>query len=556
MKYRKLIAAVTIVAIVISTVVATGYVFAQDRPTVYSSVSGEISAGDEISIPVLIRDNNGLMGFMLEFSYDADIITPTSVDYGEAISGGLQDNIDGDAEPGRFKVYWSGNANLVQDGVMLYINANVNEAAVGSTSISIDYNQADTFDENFKDVELNCESIELNVINNNFSQYARITSRATDAIAGDNVSVTLSISDISNVSNINLNLSFAFGSFYLFSVETISPDVCYSINGDTIEIDVYDVTSELNNEDFITLVFRSGEKTKSGTYTFNVSSEEEGIFCKSCSTTISPSATSEIAQISIPQGIAIEKNEVAEIPVMISNNNGIMGYRLTFDYNPDEIEVLSVKGSNHVSGDVYDSIGDKPSSFDVLWNDSNEFSTDGLLFSIEVKNISNSVKESAIDISYSQQDTFNEKYEDVVFDCQSGTITLCPEHSYIQQTVQPTCTGKGYTEYVCENCSNTYKTDFIDELGHYYHYTGNRKDFEMTYECADCGEELSIYADEVYDMWDSYYLNIRPNSIENRTKTDNSSLLNVIPDGNADDGIINGKDYGLIMQLTKSYDND
>ncbi len=39
-------------------------------------------------------------------------------------------------------------------------------------------------------------------------------------------------------------------------------------------------------------------------------------------------------------------------------------------------------------------------------------------------------------------------------------------HNYIAAVTDPTCTEQGYTEYVCEGCADTYKSDYIDAKGH------------------------------------------------------------------------------------------
>lgn len=40
-------------------------------------------------------------------------------------------------------------------------------------------------------------------------------------------------------------------------------------------------------------------------------------------------------------------------------------------------------------------------------------------------------------------------------------------HSYSTSVTQPTCTEKGYTDYTC-SCGETYRADYVDELGHSY----------------------------------------------------------------------------------------
>ena len=218
-------------------------------------------------------------------------------------------------------------------------------------------------------------------------------------------------------------------------------------NNGTVAISGSGITASMNNTDFITLTFMAKDQADSGDYAFELTSTDEGIICKSCTVTINPSATSEVASISIQEGVAIEKGEVADIPVMISNNHGIMGYRLSFSYNPDEIKIVSVKKNTSIRGELYDSLGNEMSSFDVLWNNTSEVIGDTVLFYLEIENVSDSFINSTININYSQQDTFNEKYNDVVFDCKMGNITLCPGHSYIQNYKTPTCEEKGETIY-------------------------------------------------------------------------------------------------------------
>ena len=39
-------------------------------------------------------------------------------------------------------------------------------------------------------------------------------------------------------------------------------------------------------------------------------------------------------------------------------------------------------------------------------------------------------------------------------------------HNYTKTVVAPSCTAQGYTEYICENCRDLYKSDYTDALGH------------------------------------------------------------------------------------------
>ena len=54
--------------------------------------------------------------------------------------------------------------------------------------------------------------------------------------------------------------------------------------------------------------------------------------------------------------------------------------------------------------------------------------------------------------------------------CAYTTFKLIPAngHSFSKQTVEPTCTKDGYTLYTCADCSDTYTTDIVKKLYHWF----------------------------------------------------------------------------------------
>ena len=65
-------------------------------------------------------------------------------------------------------------------------------------------------------------------------------------------------------------------------------------------------------------------------------------------------------------------------------------------------------------------------------------------------------------------------------------------HEYVEEVVPPTCTERGYTEHTCTKCGRTYKSDFVEELGHDFGEYTKTKDFtetergELTAYCSRC----------------------------------------------------------------------
>ena len=81
----------------------------------------------------------------------------------------------------------------------------------------------------------------------------------------------------------------------------------------------------------------------------------------------------------------------------------------------------------------------------------------------------------------------------------AGKSTSYPfsiEHYFVKgETVQPTCTEQGYTEYKCSQCGETKKDDYISATGHSYKTTTQpvtcTEKGEVKYTCEICGFEYT-----------------------------------------------------------------
>lgn len=113
------------------------------------------------------------------------------------------------------------------------------------------------------------------------------------------------------------------------------------------------------------------------------------------------------------------KNAKVSVPVELKNNKGIMGFKITVEYNPENVDITSVeRGSVTSNGNFTTNFGTLGTKFDVVWNDVNETSEDGSLFILTVV----CKKSDNIKLTFNQQDTFNEKYEDVHLKCNDIAI--------------------------------------------------------------------------------------------------------------------------------------
>lgn len=463
----------------------------ENSPTVYSD-DIVTEAGKTARIPIKIENNTGIMGWKLTFTYDPKVLTPLSVETGDVISSGIQDNIEGDMVPGSINVYWAGVDNETYNGTMIYINFAVDESAVGNTIIDISYSQADTFDVNLNDVHLNCKPISVAITNNSYSQYAKINAHAEDVIAGEEVSLKLNISEINSVTNAEITVAYDSENFEFKEFIKNGVEVSGTQSDGTVLLNISNITESANNTDFVTLVFQCKGKAMSGNYDFSLSSPTEGVICEGCSIVVSPSATSEIAEI-YAEDVEAKQNDVVTIPVMIENNHGIMGYKVHMEYDADKIEPVSASVGDIKGYSFTHNIGYTSGSFDVLWNSTDNVIQDGVLFNMSFRILTDENLETTIALSYSQSDTFNENYEDVVFHCTDINLLLNPhQHHYTAVVTPPTCTEKGYTTYTCE-CGDTYIADETAALGHKWgEYISNNDatydaDGTKTATCSVCG---------------------------------------------------------------------
>ncbi len=115
------------------------------------------------------------------------------------------------------------------------------------------------------------------------------------------------------------------------------------------------------------------------------------------------------------------------IPLYLSGNKGIMGFRIYLGCTNDEYKITSItKGlitsegnfnsDNSVEGEQYYT--------SVLWNHVENVTDDGSLMYIAIETKDKDVKQIDMEVAYSQEDTFDEKWKDVVLSCENVTISL------------------------------------------------------------------------------------------------------------------------------------
>ena len=279
---------------------------------IYFEGNCEVGLGEQVQIPVRIRNNPGLMGFAIRMNYDENILRPVSATKGSMITNGIFDDNIETATSNVITMYWSGNSETSADGILFYVTFEVIGNKVSQSVIGMDYQQDDTFDENWQSVPLNCGNITV------------------------------------------------------------------KINGTSEEINTLEekTTSENTVNNKTTIV--------GGTYSF-------------------------------------EDNYV-NVPIMMKNNHGIMGYRIRLYYDNTVLQPMIVERTNVYDGSFVDNIGVKTNYFDVIWTGTGNIYGDLELFVAKFQILKPITELATIGISYIQGDTFDENWKDVILDCSNIDI--------------------------------------------------------------------------------------------------------------------------------------
>ena len=119
-----------------------------------------------VVVPVLIQGNQGIMGFRLTFSYDSSILYATSVARGTILSAGMIENTISNTLSESFDVVWNNSDDVRGDGELLRLTFNLVGDLQEETIITVTYNQTDTFDSLWNDVEFICEPLTVSKLHN------------------------------------------------------------------------------------------------------------------------------------------------------------------------------------------------------------------------------------------------------------------------------------------------------------------------------------------------------------------------------------------------------
>ena len=400
----------------------------EEPDAVISAASVSVTAGETVSIPFYIENNQGFMGFAITVDYDSEAFTPVSVTSGEILgSGTLNDSIGSSYE--YLKIVFVASEDVTRDGELFAVDFLVNENASDNYSFKVSYLQPDTFNESLNNVVFECGSFNIDVSNTDVEQSVKIGGGLINAEAGSTVAVPVSVVNGFGINSFSLKISYNNASISFVSAANgdALPDgtIQAAVNDSSNEIILSWSGSAITKDGALFYITFEAEEYVHANETITISCEsiafEDGstkkIICNSANISISNPYLNEPAVIYSEEWLRVIDATI-EVPVYIKNNHGIMGLGLYFEYDSSIITPLDVTAGEMLSSGYFvDNIGTNTNSFKILWNHTENITDNGLLLTLRFSVAEGIRPENVpLTITFSQPDTYNEKWEDVCLD--------------------------------------------------------------------------------------------------------------------------------------------
>ena len=160
------------------------------------------------------------------------------------------------------------------------------------------------------------------------------------------------------------------------------------------------------------------------------------------------------------------KGESQLIYIRVSDNTGLMGFKIHFAYLSDSIRITKVaRGDVTKSGMFMNNLGLKDGGFDIIWNNTSQINEDGVIAVLYATVLSDEPFE--IYLSYSEQDTFDESYKNVDLLCGSVKSASFVESTDIDTDNNETTTeaDKDFVPEYSDDIGNIIVSEVIDDAG-------------------------------------------------------------------------------------------
>ena len=387
--------------------------------SVYSDSNIQATASQTVSIPVRISNNSGLMGYDMNFTYDDKVLTPVSVTRGSIMTDGFfEDDIEGTTSTNTsFRVFWSHAYPSTENGIMFYLNFNVDSKAMGSTAIKIGYDKSATFDGNYDDVTLSCSNISIAITNSEYDSNPVLSLSGNDISAGQQLSLNVSAQNIGKMNSVKLTVPYDSANFKYSGLTVNGVTATATDNGSSIDVTISSFTNKTDGKK-LTLKFQSEAFATSGKYVFTATyanlSGVDRILVNGTEITVEATSSSDTIVIYTDDEISNEYGvQQLIVPLYIKHNTGLLGYTLTFNYDSEDLEAVSAQSGSSFTGSFSSNIGKEAGKFSCLWFNNDDISANGDFITLTFNILTDKATSGVISISYNERDIISETTDGV-----------------------------------------------------------------------------------------------------------------------------------------------
>lgn len=232
MKNKKFISLLMSLVLIISSISFNSMLsFASDTVAVYSETISA-SAGDNIKVPVYIKNNSGLLGVSLKLKFNSDEFTYAGIEYGEIFDFEVVHPVNSKTKG---EILVSGDNSNIEavmrdDGLLFTVEFETSTTVSKETVIIIENDVA--YDTNFDFVNLDCKQIQVQF---DLDSLPCIYSERQFANQGDIICIPVKIKNNKGLNTFNIN--FSFDDTKLKAVSTsVNKKISGNYAGDTIKL--------------------------------------------------------------------------------------------------------------------------------------------------------------------------------------------------------------------------------------------------------------------------------------------------------------------------------
>lgn len=396
-----------------------------ENPEIYGE-NISVEAGEEFAVPVYIRGNNGIAGFKISLQYDASVLTPLRVEAGsilgmdvEGSTNTFSDNAAGNTS-GTVDVMWASANNMTDNGVLFTVYFTTDPSIGGNYPIAFSYSERDTFDDGFNPVKMACTDTTITLDNSAYTSSPRIKADSVTVQKGEQVRVPIRLLYSNGINSVMvLNVNFPTEMFTYSSLENGTANVLNATaTASGVQIILMNAPASTNSVLF-TLILDVSEKA-GGSYTVTPVDSTNSIQTESGVISVQTLPTRLYA---VDQTIRPETTTVS-VPVKIENNRGVMGFDARITYDPTCLRLTGItRGESLTSGSLLTNTSE-PGRAVVQYSDASETTANGVVFTLEFQVLSTWTGYTEITLSYDQENTFNEAWDDVVLECSGATVYI------------------------------------------------------------------------------------------------------------------------------------